>query len=107
MFSQSQLNTTISLIAPILWATSTIDTRTLVADIKGVVLTNPVLVKLLEPGRNANNPHWSMGVDGSLLYDRYTFVPDTNDLCLQVLWTKHDHQLAGHMGQTKTYQLVR
>jgi len=106
MFSQGQLDTTTSLIMPTLQAASTIDTRTLVTDIKGAVLTNPALVKLLEPGGNANDPHWSVEVDGSLLYDRRTFVPDTNNLHLQVLRTKHDHQLAGHMGQAKTYQLV-
>ena len=89
-----------------LWTASTIDTRALVADIKSTVLTNPALVKLLEPGGNANDPYWSMGVDGSLLYDGRAFVPDTNNLRLQVLQTKHDHQLVGHMGQTKTYQLV-
>ena len=34
-------------------------------------------------------------------------MPNTSDLWLQVLKTKHDHVLAGHPGQAKTYQLVR
>ena len=42
-----------------------------------------------------------------LYYEEQLFVPDTGDLRLQVLKTKHDHVLAGHPGQAKTYQLVR
>jgi len=41
-----------------------------------------------------------------LYYEGQFFMPDTSNLWLQVLKTKHDHVLAGHPGQSKTYQLV-
>jgi len=41
-----------------------------------------------------------------LYYEEQFFVSDTGNLWLQVLKTKHDHMLAGHPRQSKTYQLV-
>jgi len=43
---------------------------------------------------------------GILYYEGQFFMSDTGDLWLQVLKTKHDHVLAGHPEQSKTYQLV-
>jgi len=53
-----------------------------------------------------NNPCWTRGEDDMLYYEGQVFIPDTSNLQLQVLKTKHDHVLAGHSGQSKTYQLV-
>ena len=35
------------------------------------------------------------------------YSPDSDDLCLQVLWYKHDHPLSGHFGQKQTLELIR
>ena len=110
LFSQSQLD--INLFSNImttltLQAVSTLDARSLTTDIQTAVLADPTLVRCLELGENTNELHWSMGDDGTLLHNEHTFVPESNNLRLQVLRARHNHQLAGHMGQEKTYQLVR
>ena len=54
-----------------------------------------------------SDPHWTVGDDGLLRHDNCIYVPDANDLQLQVLQDKHDHVLLGHFGQGKTLDLVR
>ena len=58
-------------------------------------------------GGMTNDPRWTRGEDVMLYYKGQVFIPNTGNLRLQVLKTKHDHVLAGHPGQSKTYQLVR
>jgi len=57
-------------------------------------------------GETTEDPRWTRGEDSTLYYEEQLFVPDTGNLWLQVLKTKHDHVLAGHPGQAKTHQLV-
>ena len=54
-----------------------------------------------------SNPHWTVGNDGLLRHDNCIYVPDANDLQLQVLQDNHDHILSGHFGQGKTLDLVQ
>jgi len=56
---------------------------------------------------NLEDHCWTEEEDGMRYYEGQVYVPDTGDLCLQVLKSNHDHVLAGHPGQSKTYQLVR
>ena len=60
----------------------------------------------LMDGGIPDNPCWIRGEDGILHYEEQIFVSDTGNLWLQLLKTKHDYVLAGHPGQSKTYQLV-
>ena len=50
---------------------------------------------------------WSVDDQGLLCYDDCIWVPDSDDLCLQILLNNHDHPIAGHYGQNKTLDLVR
>jgi len=50
---------------------------------------------------------WTLDGDGILYYEGQIHIPDTGDLWLQVLNFRYDHVLAGHPGQSKTYQMVR
>ena len=56
---------------------------------------------------DTSDPHWKLEEDGLLLYKGKIYVPNLNDLRLQVLKFKHDHILSGHFGQNKTLQLIR
>jgi len=44
---------------------------------------------------------------GLLCWKSHIVVLDQDDLWLQVLHLKHDHILAGHLGQLKTVELVQ
>ena len=101
MFSQSQVDTSLFSSTLMLQAVPTVDMRSLAADIKAVIFTDPTLVKHLECGKTLNNPHWSVGKNGTLLHDRCIFVPESNNLCLWLLQAKYNHQLAEHIGQKK------
>jgi len=83
-----------------------LDTSTLLTDIKSAVLSNLTLLKHLETKRDTTDLQWSVRADGVLLHDNRIFVPELNDLHLQILKLKHDHRLAGYLGQSKTYQLI-
>ena len=81
--------------------------QSLISDIKKAQESDQLHTNLLMNGRMTDNHHWTRGEDDMLYYEGQVFVPDTGNLQLQVLKTKHDHVLAGHPGQSKTYQLVR
>src|SRR6202040_4210827 len=53
------------------------------------------------------DPRWSLDGAGLLRYDSRIWVPDANDLHLQILLNNHDHPVSGHFGQNKTLELVR
>jgi len=94
LFTQSQLDIDPSsniMTTLMLQAASTLDTRSLTTDIQTAVLADPTLARCLEPGGNTNEPHWSVGDDGTLLHNERTFVPESNNLCLRVLRARHDH----------------
>ena len=52
------------------------------------------------------HPRWSLDSDGLLCYNHRTYVPDSGDLRLRVLRSRHDHPTAGHWGQNKTQDLI-
>ena len=106
MFLQNQLNIKTPTESLILWVASTLDINSLLANIKLAVTSNSLYAECLKSREDLNDPHWSVNDNGFLLYNKQIFVPKSNDLCLQVLQARHNHQLVGHMGQSKTYHLV-
>ena len=53
-----------------------------------------------------SDTHWSVDDQGLLCYDDRIWVPDSDDLHLQILLNNHDHPIVGHYGQNKTLDLV-
>ncbi|KAI5474168.1 hypothetical protein MNV49_007998, partial [Pseudohyphozyma bogoriensis] len=45
--------------------------------------------------------------NGTTLFDGRIVIPESDDLKLEILRSRHDHPTAGHPGVTKTLQLVR
>jgi len=80
------------------------DLEQLTKDIRSTYPHDPVSSTQL-PTPSA--PKWSLSEDGMLLLNERLYVPDHNDLRLQVLQYKHDHPLTGHYGQNKTIELIR
>src|SRR5882724_10698520 len=51
---------------------------------------------------------WSLSRDGDFLhYKGLLYVPDNQDIRLDILHSHHDHRLAGHPGITKTIKNIR
>ena len=50
--------------------------------------------------------HWSLSADGLVRLDNHIYVPNINNLCLQILRYKHDHLLSRHFGQACTLDLI-
>jgi len=82
------------------------DHQSLLSDIKEAQRSDQSQLKPLVDGGNLEDHRWTEEEDGMRYYKGQVYVPDTGDLCLQVLKSNHDHVLAGHLGQSKTYQLV-
>src|SRR3984885_12387754 len=59
--------------------------------------------------KSTHNPvlRWSINGQELLRYDDRIWVPDSDNLRLQVLLNNHDHPIAGHYGQNKTLELIR
>jgi hypothetical protein len=63
--------------------------------------------KLQEAKEDPDDSPYSISNDGLLLYQNGIFIPDINDLHLQVVHNHHDHPTAGHPGIAKTTELVK
>jgi len=91
----------------ILQAAIVTDLQSLISDIKEAQKSDQLHMYSLMNGGTTEDLRWTRGEDGILYYERQLFVPNTDDLWLQVLKANHDYVLAGHPGQFKTYHLVR
>jgi len=80
--------------------------QSLISDIKEAQKSDQLHTYLLMNRETTKDPRWTRDEDSTLYYEGQFFMPNTGDLWLQVLKTKHDHVLAEHPGQSKTYQLV-
>jgi len=89
-----------------LHTTLTIDTQALQADIQSATEKDPTYARFLKTGEELDGSHWSRKRNRLILHENRVFVPDSGDLRLHALRSKHDHKLAGHPRQSKTYQLV-
>ena len=106
LFNHSQLKndlTSPNHLLPHLWTATVVDPVVLLADIREALNQDPESMKHTN---TSNNPHWTLQPDGFLYFKGQKYISDLNQLRLQVLKMKHDHILAGHPGQSKTYQLV-
>jgi len=78
----------------------------LLDDIQMAIREDLTYLRFLEMGKDLELNHCSRKEDRLILYDNWVFVPDNKDLRLRVLKSKHDYKLAGHLGQSKIFQLV-
>ncbi|KIN98909.1 hypothetical protein M404DRAFT_30877 [Pisolithus tinctorius Marx 270] len=106
MFTQEQLTSslrTTTLMAPVLHAAMVFDVECLHSNIVSTLPSDPVSTSHVP---TPTKPQWSLDSNGLLCLDSHIFVPDIDDLCLQVLRLKHDHPLAGHFRQNRTLELI-
>jgi len=107
VFTQEQLSNSLCatyLEFPVLRAVAIMDVETLHSDILSALPSDPIAqVHLADP----LDSHWSTNKAGFLRLDGCIYVPDLDDLCLQVLQYRHDHPLAGHFGQNQTLELIQ
>ncbi len=97
----------------LLWAII-LDSAALLISIKQGLATDPVaqnhfrqLCTLSNLDTLTADP-WSLSKDGEfLLYKGALYVPDHQDIRLDVLHSHHDHRLAGHLGITKTVNHIQ
>ena len=92
--------------SPRLQAAVVTDLTKLLSDIQEALGADPKYLELTGLDINHQNLQWEIRDNGLLYFERQVYVPDTNDLRLQVLRLRHDHILVGHPGQSKTYQLI-
>ena len=91
--------------ALVLQASVLFDLETLHNDILSALSSDPVASIHLSTSGPPDS-QWSIDADGFLHLDGRIFVPDSNNLQLQVLWYKHNHSLSGHFGQNRTLELT-
>ena len=106
MFTQEQISVSLratELLNPVLRATVIMDQEQLNSDILSALPDDPLYIAHLKELK----PCWSITPNGFLCHDSLIYIPDSNDLRLQVLHYKHDHILSGHPGQNKTVDLIR
>ena len=103
MFTQEQISLRATeLLNPVLQATVIMDQEQLNSDILSTLPDDPLYIAHLKEPK----PHWSVTPDGFLCHDSLIYIPDSNNLRLQVLHYKHDHILSGHPSQNKTVDLI-
>ena len=73
------------------------DLQLLISDIKKAQKSDQSYINSLINRETTDDPHWTRDEDGILYYEGQVFIPDTGNLWLQVLKTKHDHILAGYL----------
>ena len=91
------------LLNPVLQATVIMDQEQLNLDILSALPDIPLYIAHLKELK----PHWSVTPNRFLCHDSLIYIPNSNDLRLQVLCYKHNHILSGHPGQNKTVDLIR
>jgi Integrase zinc binding domain len=93
-----------SLLGPVLWASTIMGSEKLHADILAHLESDPMAQKHLG---DTSDPRWTQTNDGFLRHDGRIYIPESENLRLQVLQYKHDHILLGHFSQNKTLSLIR
>ena len=107
VFTQEQLALSLRatiFLSPVLQAMSLMDIEQLHSDICSALSTDPIASIHLKSKKS--DPWWSLNSNGLLWRDNHIYVPDSEDLQLQVLHYKHNYWTAGHFGQNKTINLV-
>jgi len=83
-----------------------LDLTTLHQKIKSATLSRLEYAKLMDPLSSPTDQRWSTNAEGLLCWESHILVPKANELRLHVLRARHNHVLAGHFGQTRTFQSV-
>ena len=107
VFTQEQLASSLRatiILSPVLQAVSLLDIKQLHSNIHSTLSTDSIASIHLKSKKS--NLQWSLNSDGLLQRDNCIYVPDSEDLQLQVLHYKHNHMTAGHFGWNKTINLV-
>src|SRR6266498_992653 len=81
-----------------------IDINQLTEDIRSAYPHDPVSAAQLP---TPSTPKWSLSANDVLLLNNRIYIPDHDNLRLQILQFKHDHPLVGHYSQNKTIELIR
>ena len=106
MFTQEQLSNSLRttyLEFPVLHAVAIMDMETLCNDILSTLPSDPIAqVHLSDPPDSC----WSVDETSFLHLDGCIYIPDSDNLRLQVLRYRHDHPLSGHFGQNQTLGLI-
>ena len=79
------------------------DVERLHNDILSALPSDPIAKVRLS---DKTDSRWSVDEAGFLCLNNHIYVPDSDDLCLRVLRSKHDHPLAGHFSQNRTLELI-
>jgi len=90
-----------------LYVIFTVDSRTLLDDIQTAIRLNPTYSRFLNTEKGLDHNHWLREKGRLILYENQIFVPDSNNLQLCILKSKHNHKFMGYLEQSKTYQLVQ
>src|SRR5260370_14523697 len=87
--------------------TNIIDHATILDVISSTTMNDP-FAQLVSKKLTATDPPsgWSQHSD-RLSFKGRLYIPDHQDLHLQIICNHHDHPTAGHFGQTKTIKLIR
>src|SRR3979490_2504977 len=80
------------------------DTEQIITNICQTLTSDPLAEKHLV---STEDTKWQTNPDSLLLFDGRIYVPEIQDLCLQVLQFKHDHILSGNFCINKTFELAR
>ena len=90
-----------------------LDSASLLILIKHGLITDPFVQAHMARLQSSNSPRtsgdaWALSKDGEfLLYKGAVYVPDHQDVRLDVLHSHHNHRLAGHPGIGKTITNIR
>jgi hypothetical protein len=106
IFTQEQLFTSLHgtvLTTPIIHNAIIMDIQQLHNDIRSSLTLDPLSLTHL-PTPTA--PNWTLNDSSLLCHHDQIYIPDANDLRLQVLQYKHDHILSGHTRQNKTLAVI-
>lgn len=94
-----------------IFAAHVIDNASIIFRIRQLTPTDTFAIPIIERLRNRSEPDpnepYSLVDDGLLSRASRIYVPDGENLRLDILRQHHDHQLAGHPGIKKTIQLIQ
>ena len=108
VFMQEQLAASLRatyLAAPVLRSSTLFDVEILHNDILFTLPSDP-LAAIHMTNSKPSNSHWTIDSNSFLQLNDCMYIPDSNDLHLQVLQYKHDHSLSRHFGQNQTLELI-